>query len=170
MTELSDDIKGDIRMSLTITLKGIIDEDFVNYKVPSMALMFPRCSFKCGKEYCQNSSVANEKDITVGVKTICNRYFNNDITEAIVFQGLEPLDSFDDVIMLITYLRTGSDDDIVIYTGYNKNEIEEKIEQLKQFKNIIVKYGRFVPNQKEHFDEVLGVYLISDNQYAEKIS
>ena len=29
-------------------LKGIIDEDFVNYKVPCMVLEFPYCDFKCG--------------------------------------------------------------------------------------------------------------------------
>ena len=35
---------------------------------------------------------------------------------------------------------------------------------------IIIKYGRFIPNQQKHYDEILGVYLASDNQYAEKIS
>ena len=28
---------------------------------------------------------------------------------------------------------------------------------------------RFIPNQKPHFDEVLGVVLASENQYAERI-
>ena len=41
---------------------------------------------------------------------------------------------------------------------------------LKKFKNIIVKFGRYVGGQQAHFDEVLGVYLASDNQFAEKIS
>ena len=39
-------------------VKGIIDEDFVNYKKPVMYIAFPCCSFKCDKEngarYCQN--------------------------------------------------------------------------------------------------------------------
>ena len=31
-------------------IKGIIDEDFLNYKKPSMVIAFPHCSFKCEKE------------------------------------------------------------------------------------------------------------------------
>ena len=61
-------------------------------------------------------------------------------------------------------------DPIIIYTGYNKEEISIQIEHLKKFQNIYVKFGRYVPNQKEHYDEVLGVKLVSDNQYGEKIS
>ena len=61
-------------------------------------------------------------------------------------------------------------DDIIIYTGYDKNEIEDQIMILKKYKNIIVKFGRYVPGQQAHFDKVLGVELASDNQYAEKIS
>ena len=61
-------------------------------------------------------------------------------------------------------------DDIVIYTGYNLNEIEDKVNILKNYKNIIIKFGRFIPNNKIHYDEILGVYLASDNQYALKIN
>ena len=61
-------------------------------------------------------------------------------------------------------------DDVVIYTGYNKEEIADKIEVLKKFKNIIIKFGRFIPNSKKKYDEVLGVELASENQYGEKIS
>jgi MinD-like ATPase involved in chromosome partitioning or flagellar assembly len=87
-------------------------------------------------------------------------------------QGLEPLDSFSDVINLINLLRTTYDclDDIVIYTGYNKKEIEWFIKSIKHFKNIILKYGRYIPNQESHLDSILGVKLSSSNQYAEKIS
>ena len=62
------------------------------------------------------------------------------------------------------------DDDIVIYTGYNKEEIVDKITQLADFKNIIIKFGRYVPNRPSRYDEILGITLVSDNQYAEKIS
>ena len=31
-------------------LKGLIEEDFCNYKKPTMTLMFPYCSFKCDNE------------------------------------------------------------------------------------------------------------------------
>ena len=154
-------------------LKGIIDEDFVNYKVPSMILEFPYCTFKCGGEYCQNSELAKERNIKINTDTVCYRYNNNPITEALICQGLEPFDSWEDLLDLILTLRVGFGclDDIVIYTGYNKDEIDDKISELKNLTcNIIIKYGRFLPNQQPHYDKVLGVNLASDNQYAERIS
>ena len=43
-------------------IKGIIDEDFINYRVPSMVVEFPHCNFKCdkecGRQVCQNSELA----------------------------------------------------------------------------------------------------------------
>ena len=33
---------------------------------------------------------------------------------------------------------------------------------------VIVKYGRFRPNQEPHYDEVLGIKLASINQYAKE--
>ena len=156
-----------------IALKGIVDEDFVNYRVPSMTLMFPKCSFKCGGEYCQNSDLARAKTISVSIDNLCKRYINNHITKSVVFQGLEPFDSFTDLVKFVWALRTTYVclDDIVIYTGYNKDEISDEIEELSKLAcNIVVKYGRYLPDQEPHYDEVLGIKLASDNQYAERIS
>lgn len=150
--------------------RGIISEDFVNYKNPAMTIMFPTCSFKCGSEYCQNTSLANESIIDLTIENIVNRYINNPITESIVMQGLEPFDSYGELFELIKALRERCDDDIVIYTGYRKDELTEKLKQLSMYKNIIVKYGRYIPNQNPHYDPVLQVKLASDNQYAERIS
>lgn len=155
-------------------LKGLVDEDFVNYKKPSMFVIFPRCSFKCdhenGTQDCQNWCLVKEPDINVSVDSVVGRYTSNGITKAIVCGGLEPMDSFDDVVELVTAVRSrGIMDDFVIYTGYNKEEVQDKIRILANFKNIIIKYGRFRPGQKHHFDEVLGVELASDNQYSEKL-
>lgn len=155
-------------------LKGIIFEDFINYKKPSMVLEFPKCSFKCEKEcgikMCQNSSLVNEPNITIDVEKVVDYYINNPITSAVVMQGLEPFDTYQQLLEFITELRKQTDDDIVIYTGYYKNEIQNYINELMQFKNIIIKFGRYVPNQEKHFDNVLEVNLASNNQYAEKIS
>ena len=85
-------------------------------------------------------------------------------------QGLEPFDSWNDLIKLVDCLRRSTNDDIVIYTGYNKEEIINKVCLLSNYKNIIIKYGRYITNQEKHYDEVLGVYLASSNQYAERIS
>ena len=51
-------------------LKGIIDEDFVNYKKCSMTLMFPYCTFKCGEDICQNSALAKAPIIEVSIESI----------------------------------------------------------------------------------------------------
>ena len=151
-------------------IKGLISEDFVNYKKTAMTIMFPYCTFKCGTEYCQNSPLSKAEDIEIDITNIVIRYLNNPITESVVMQGLEPFDSWDDLIGFVKQLRESCDDDIVIYTGYNKEEIADKIALLSKYKNIIIKFGRFIPNQEKHYDEVLGVYLASNNQHAEKIS
>lgn len=157
-------------------IKTIVDEDFVNYKKPSMFIAFPKCNWKCEKEcgmrVCQNSALATAPDIKVSVRRIIERYLNNTLTSAIVIGGLEPMDSFDSLRWLIRVIRNTylCDDNIVIYTGYYKEEIADKIKTIGAYKNIIIKFGRFIPNQKPHYDDVLGIYLASDNQYAEKIS
>lgn len=156
-------------------IKGITAEDFVNYKKPSMYIAFPYCTFKCEKEcgikgICQNSTLAKTANIEISIEKLLSYYFDNPITKAIVLAGLEPFDSFNDVLNLINKLRQQCDDDVIIYTGYTEEEIKDKIEILKQYKNIIIKYGRFKPNYKKHYDSILGVNLISDNQYAKKIS
>ena len=155
-------------------IKGIIDEDFINYKKPCMVIEFPYCSFKCdkecGKQVCQNGALANSPNINIERMDLINRYLKNDITQSVVMQGLEPFDSWDDLISFIFLFRCYSDDDIVIYTGYNLSELEEKVELLSYFDNIIIKFGRYIPNQQSHYDNVLGVNLASNNQYAVKIS
>lgn len=157
-------------------IKGLIDEDFVNYKTASMVIEFPHCDFKCDKEncnqLCQNSHLIKEPDISISYEKIAERYLSNPITQAIIFQGLEPIDSPSDVINLIDTFRKKyhCDDDIVIYTGYKEREIQSFIEQLKQYKNIIVKFGRFRPYLNSCYDPVLKVNLASNNQYAKKIS
>jgi hypothetical protein len=157
-------------------VKEIRDEDFTSYKKPSMVIGFPSCSFKCCKEgnfpieTCQNCSLARANDIEISVGQIVERYLSNRITSAIICAGLEPLDSWRDLMQLISLLRSRSNDDIVIYTGYTKEEIPNQLQYLRAYRNIIVKFGRFIPNQQPHYDEILGVKLASDNQYAEVIS
>ena len=158
-----------------IKIRGLVDEDFVNYKKPAMFIAFPYCTFKCdtecGYSVCQNSSlVENTNIINIDEQIIIDRYIKNPITHSIVISGLEPFDSFNELVILIRSFREKTLDDIVIYSGYNKEEITSYIEELKQFKNIVIKFGRFIPNQEKHYDEVLQVTLASPNQYGEKIS
>ena len=79
----------------------------------------------------------------------------NELTSAIVFGGLEFMDQFLELIECVHAFREKTDDDIVVYTGYDKEEIPEHLMTLKKYKNIIVKFGRYIPNQKKHFDKIL---------------
>ena len=151
-------------------IKGLITEDFVNYKKASMTIIFPYCTFKCGEDYCQNSPLTKSPIIEISIDDLVNRYNNNPITEAVVMQGLEPFDSWSDLKEFVKKLREYNNDDIVIYTGYNKDEVIKYVKELSVYPNIIVKFGRYIPNQEKHYDDVLGVYLASNNQYAERIS
>lgn len=157
-----------------IEIKGLVDEDFVNYKKPSMFISFPRCTFKCDKEcgqpVCQNGSLAAAPSVFIKIDNLVERYLANSITKAIVIGGLEPFDSPVELFTLIDGIREKTNDDIVIYTGYTENELTDKIIMLSLKKNIIIKFGRFVSNKENHYDDLLGIKLASPNQYAKVIS
>ena len=157
-------------------LKGIIDCDFTNYKKPVLTLEFPTCSFKCdqlnGCKVCQNSSLANEPDFEISYEKIWELYKQNPLTKGFCCQGLEPFDSPDELFNFIKFIRKECkcNDPIIIYTGYTKKESIMYLLTLEKIPNIIIKWGRFIMNQQPHYDEVLGVQLASNNQYAEQIS
>lgn len=151
-------------------VKEIRDEDFTSYKKPSMVIGFPRCNWKCGKGLCQNSPLATSPDIEININKLIERYIGDPITHAIICAGLEPFDSWEDLQCFIMNFRYWSNDDVVIYTGYYKNEVQDKIEWLKLYAPIVVKFGRYQQGQRPHYDPILGVMLASDNQWAERIS
>ena len=165
-------------MTDTIKLRGIEVEDFCNYKKPAMFIITSYCDFKCcheggfPEEWCQNEPlIKNTTPRDISLNKIIKAYMNNEITEAVVFGGMEPMLQFEEVLSFIDYLRRlDCEDPVIIYTGYYKDEIADQVEQLKQYKNVIIKYGRYIPNDDPHLDEVLGVVLASNNQYAERIS
>lgn len=154
-------------------LKRLIDEDFVNYKKPSMFISTYTCTFKCDKEcgqaVCQNLPLVSQPTLEVDNKILIDRYMNNPISKAVVVGGLEPFDDTLDLINFIFDFRSCCNDDIVIYTGYNQDEIIGYIDRIYYAKNIIIKFGRYIPNQQPHYDEVLGVMLASDNQKGVQI-
>ena len=129
---------------------------------------------------------SNSKDITKkDIDTLVQRYLNNPITTAIIMAGLEPFDSFSDLLELVAALRVYTTDEIIIYSGYTKEESENgwfymenrnsntrrmAYQWLKTFPNIIIKFGRYQLGDTPHYDEVLGIKLASDNQYAEVTS
>lgn len=158
-------------------VKGIVAEDFVNYKVPSMFITSCFCDFKCCVEsdldigVCQNASLIQADDKEVPDSIIYQHFTDNPISQAVVIGGMEPFLQFDEVSSLIKFFREhGDHSDFVIYTGYYPNEIAQQLDVLKSFDNIVVKFGRFIPNKPHRYDDVLGIELSSDNQYAIRIS
>lgn len=157
-------------------VKTILDQDIVNYKKVSMFIATCKCNFKCCTDLgldiciCQNSPIAKQKNIQIEDEKIVKRYLDNPLTKAIVIAGLQPFQQFEQLINLIKSFREKTQDDIVIYTGFYQDQKKQQLEQLKQYKNIIVKFGRFIPGQQVHKDRVLGVNLANKQQYAKKIS
>lgn len=158
-------------------LIDIIETDFVNYKVPCMTVMFPYCSFKCNKEcnkqVCHNTLLQDSELVELDIDEIIQDYYlPNIVTEAIVMQGLEPFDSFNDLKELVKEFSEWCNDDIVIYTGYKEEEIKDEVKQLCDVvtgNDLIIKFGRFIPNIDARYDSTLGVVLRSDNQYAKVV-
>jgi pyruvate-formate lyase-activating enzyme len=134
---------------LFMNIKYIMDENFQDYKKPSMLIATCKCDWKCLKEQCldlsicQNSELTKQKNIDMPIQVIIDRYINNTITKAVIIAGLEPMLQFDEVIQFVKEFRDVSNDDIVIFTGYYPEEISDKINELIEYKNIIVKFGRY---------------------------
>lgn len=155
-------------------IRNIQIEDFINYKKPAMFIGIGKCDWKCCKEggfdttMCQNSPLNNTQESFHSINELVRLYLDNNITKAIVFGGLEPLHDqyWKSVYNFIKYFREFSNDDVVIYTGYYPYEIAHILYHLSNFNNIILKFGRFVPNAQTKYDNVLGVELASDNQYG----
>lgn len=158
-------------------VKTIVDEDFTNYKKPSMFIGTISCSGKCCHEagiplsVCQNDGWRSCAPIAIDDHQLYLRYSHNPLTKAIVFGGLEPFEQLEEMVDFISIVRDYYEcyDDIVIYTGYYPEELGDELNILSLYENIIIKYGRYIPNKPQRYDEVLGVTLASDNQYAERI-
>lgn len=150
-------------------------EDFVNYKKPAMFIGMGTCNFKCcseagiSPEICQNYLLQHDC-MELEPQTIVGNYTSNSISESVVIGGLEPFDDFMNLLDLVDEFRLNTDDDIVIYTGYYPDEIVNYLSYLIKYDNIIIKFGRFIPNEKPHKDKLLGVELASPNQFAVELS
>ena len=148
--------------------------DFINYKevcfnIASGISCTFKCNKECGQSICQNQQICGEAIHTLSINSIIEQFNSQSIATSICFQGLEPLDNLKQLLWFVYKFRKTNNNTIIIWTGYSEEECEDLvylIQKKMRWKNIIIKYGRFRPNQNKHYDELLGVYLASDNQYA----
>lgn len=159
---------------MKIHIKGIEHENFINYRLPSMFIATSKCSFKCdtecGKKVCINSELAKSPVIEIDTGEIVDMYLSNPITKALVIGGLEPFDTYQELYALVGAFREKTNDDIVIYTGYDWMEISEFVNELQDIPGIVIKFGRYKYDRPSIFDAALGITLASDNQRAYRIS
>ncbi len=156
-----------------------IRDSFHEYRKSGLLIAVRDCDYKCCHEggydisMCHNYHLDGAKEIELSPDNLGNRIINNNTIDCIVIAGKEPmLDKyFNDIVSTINYLRNNKwNKDIVIYTGYTEEELKEKINILKNNKNIIIKFGRFIPNQKPIYDEIGGIFLANHGQYFKRIS
>lgn len=156
----------------TVKVKEVLYENFCNYKKPAMFIGMGSCTWKCcveggfDKSVCQNLPLATAPSKEIDLHKLFQRYVTNSLTQSLVIGGLEPFDDFTTLIHIATMFRKYSLDDIVIYTGYYPHEITQYLLELTKYSNIILKCGRYIPNRPSVRDGVLGVDLVSDNQYG----
>lgn len=147
-----------------------------------------KCDRECGEDVCQNSPLALYTTVEIADEDIVRSFLRVSVTKAIVIGGLEPFDDFEDVLSFIETmnrelepgygsLEDHEDIDLVIYTGYTEEELQQYRQKLTDlysftynFSEVIIKCGRFIPNCEPHQDELLGVKLASDNQYAKRLT
>lgn len=148
-------------------LKQIIDESFGDYKQAAMLLVVPECSWKC--KGCQNTHLAELETKNFPDEEIWGRYEKNAITSAIVMGGLEPFCNMDEVVSFIDAgVARGQDTPIIIYTGYDISITSDSfIQAAQRYRGqILVKFGRYIPNMPKVYNKHLGVFLASPNQYV----
>ena len=149
--------------------------DLVNYVYPTFLIASGvTCTFKCerecGKKVCQNHPLLKEEVIHYSIPNAIWRYDRQSLSNSITFQGLEPLDNMVQLVWFLIEFRKNHDDDVIIWTGYTEDECEAFINLLKELKitNVIIKFGRYVPDKEPHMDELLGVQLSNEEQYAKR--
>ena len=93
----------------SIKLKGVVMEDFINYRLPSMFLISSYCDWKCCREggfsetVCQNNGIINMPTKEFMYSSLFKAYIVNNISKSIVIGGLEPFKQFDEIYGLINY-------------------------------------------------------------------
>lgn len=154
-----------------IRLKDAV-EVFQDYKKSALLFSTCYCDWKCCHEagvdidICQNQKIAQQREVILPFESVL-RKVNQSFTDAVIFGGLEPLLQPDEVLQCINYLRCHEvTKDILVYTGYYMEEIDEETLMYLTVCDVILKCGRYIPDRKPKFDAVLGITLASDNQYG----
>ena len=121
-----------------------------------------------GIEVIDNDLELNE--LNEKASALYSSFYEFDEDEACNFNSTIAKEHLDELKELIQEFRSKTDDDIVIYTGYNPQELDYQLRWLTTYDNIIIKFGRYVPNCDGRYDDILGVTLASNNQFAANIT
>lgn len=167
--------------NLFVHLVDVKTDNITDYKETSMLLVFPYCSGKCGPKCHNYRMIGTTKINEYNILDIINLYLKLETHNSVVCAGLEPFDSMLDLTNLVKcFSSCNKNCDIVIYTGYNEDEIEDNVKSLVETfdanvnkdykKSLIVKFGRFIfddsGKEVKNYSDILGINLASPNQYA----
>lgn len=143
-----------------------VRETITDYRKSTLYLCGYICTLGC--KDCFHNELKKNHPTTLSIEKLFTDYISTTSCDAILFSGLNWLEQIEELFVLIHYIRSNHiNKDIVIYTGYDKHEISDKIAMLSKFDNIIIKYGRFDATLPPRYDDVLGITLASSNQWAE---
>lgn len=133
------------------------------------------CTWKCKncinrQHTFKNSNKYHISEYEIG--EIIKIYKKNILVESLILAGLEPFDNPHDLRRLIGVFRDSISDDIIIYTGYDNDDIDTNkelkmlLQEILKYDNILVKFGRYIEGKDKIYDNVLGIELASDNQWT----
>ena len=145
-------------------------EVFQDYKRSAVMFSAISCDWKCckeaGRDVCQNMKLTKGEIVVLSFDRAL-KMVKDSITDAVLFAGLEPLLQADELVQFIEYLRQkGISKPIVIYTGYYPEEINQETLLRLAKCQVVMKFGRYIPDRPSRFDEILGITLASDNQFG----
>lgn len=147
------------------------------YKEPSFLIPIGiTCSWKC--ENCINKKHVFEYSYPeFTINEIISQYQKNILTYTIIMAGFEPFDNYVNFMDLVEAIRvSGINDMIVVYTGYDIVDFRSNFlllnifQELTHFDNIIIKFGRYIEGLEKVWNEELGIWLASANQYTVRIT
>jgi pyruvate-formate lyase-activating enzyme len=146
----------------SITHERVEDAPFVGALICAVS-----CSIGC--KDCFNESVKQEPNRCSYIPNILDEIQANPFNEGVILAGLEWSSQPKELIALVKE-ATKRHLPIIIYTGYTSDQFIRRVPRIKEFPNVLIKYGSFNQNLRSFEHKEYGVNLASTNQHIQKIS